>query len=238
MPALRLSSCTATFSKPSASEIACVTCCSSSCVSCDSLSRAETASRCASASLFAFARRRLLSRLDRERGVLRDRDEDVDLVAARLAAGDRLVDGEDPEQRAVGAAHRDEERVVRMPRVRVVADRQVGRERVEVARPVELAVGEEVGAALQEARVEQRVPVRDLPHLAEQRFARLVAAVDRRDDEVVPFAAVEVDHDRPERERVRRPPARSPTGAPGSSSPVRTSRVTSSRPRSREKIVD
>ena len=75
--------------------------------------------------------RGLLCRLHRERGVLGDGDEHVDLVAARLAPGDRLVDGEDAEQLAVRAAHRREQRVVRMPRVRVVADRQVGGVNVE-----------------------------------------------------------------------------------------------------------
>ena len=69
--------------------------------------------------------------------------------------------------------------------------------------PVELALRHEVRAALQEPLVEQRLPVATWLHLAEQRLARLVAAVDGRDDEVVPFAAVEVDHDRAEPERVR-----------------------------------
>ena len=135
--------------------------------------------------------------------MLRDGDEHVDLVPAWLAAGDRLVDGEDAEQPSVGAAHRCEERVVRMPRVRVVGHRQVGRECHALVRvPIELAVGDEVRAALQEALVEQRLPVCDLAHLAEQRFACGVAAVHRADDEVVPFAAIEVDHDGAERERV------------------------------------
>ena len=62
--------------------------------------------------------------------------------------------------------------------------------------------GNDVGAALQEAPVEQRLPVVDLAHLAEQRLARPFAAVDGADHEVVPFAAVEVDDHRPERERV------------------------------------
>ena len=46
------------------------------------------------------SRRRLLRSLDGDRRVLGDRDEHVDLVAARLAAGDRLVDRQDPEQPA------------------------------------------------------------------------------------------------------------------------------------------
>ena len=145
--------------------------------------------------------RRLLRRLHDDRRVLGDRDEDVDLVAARLPARDRLVDGEDAEELAVGGAQRREERVVRMPGVRVVAHRQVGRERLVLA-PVELAGGDEVGAALQEPLVEQRLPVGRLPNLPEERLARLVAAEHGRDDEVVPLAPIEVDHDRAEGERI------------------------------------
>ena len=151
--------------------------------------------------------RGLLRRLDGDRGVLGDGDEHVDLVAARLAAGERLVDGEDAEQPAVAAAHRHEERVVGVPGAGVVAHLEV--RCVHAARvlvPVELAGRDDVGAALQEALVEQRLPVVDLADLAEQRLARPVAAVDGADHEVVPFAAVEVDDDRPERERVRHRP--------------------------------
>ena len=147
--------------------------------------------------------RRLLGGFDGDRGVLRDCDEDVDLVAARFAAGERLVDGEDPEQAPVAAAHRHEERVVGMPCAGVVAHLEVRRvHAAAVFVPVELARGNDVGAALQEALVEQRLPVVDLAHLAEERLARLFAAVDGADHEVVPFAAVEVDDHRPERERV------------------------------------
>jgi len=63
-------------------------------------------------------------------------------------------------------------------------------------------VDHEVCAALQEPLVEERLPVRHLPHLPEQLFARLAAAVDGADDVVVPLAPVEVDHDGAERERV------------------------------------
>ena len=145
----------------------------------------------------------LLRSLDGDRGVLRDGDEDVDLVAARLAAGERLVDGEDPEQAPVAAPHRHEERVVGMPGAGVVAHLEVRRVHAAgVLVPVELAGRDDVGAALQEALVEQRLPVVDLADLAEQRLARPFAAVHGADHEVVPFAAVEVDDDRPERERV------------------------------------
>ena len=66
--------------------------------------------------------RAFLRGLHGERCVLGDGDEDVDLVAARPAARERLVDGEDAEQLAVRPTHRHEQRVVRMPRGRVVAE--------------------------------------------------------------------------------------------------------------------
>ena len=68
--------------------------------------------------------------------------------------------------------------------------------------PVELAGRDEVRAALQEPRVEQRLPLGRRLNLAEQRGPRVVAPVDGRDDEVVPLAAVEVDDDSSEGERV------------------------------------
>ena len=147
--------------------------------------------------------RRFLRGFDRDRGVLRDGDQDVDLVSARLAAGERLVDGQDPEQASVAAAHRHEERVVGMPRAGVVAHLEIRRVHAAVVLvPVELAGRDDVCAALQEAPVEQRLPVVDLANLAEERLARPIAAVDGADHEVVPFAAVEVDDHRPECERV------------------------------------
>ena len=164
------SSCTATFSNRSASEIAAHTWPSSVGVSDVSFSVVETASSRSSASRFACARAAFLCGLHGERRVLADGDEDVDLVAARAAARERLVDGEDAEQLAVRSAHRHEQRVVRMPRGRVVGDdevRRVGRAADGV--PVDLAGRDEVRAALQEARVEQRLPLRRRLHLAEQR---------------------------------------------------------------------
>ena len=202
--ALLARSWTATFSKPSASEIAWQTRPSSS----DGVPglvqvRRDREQRLERVAIRLRARR-LLGRFDRERRVLADGDQYVELVAGRLAAGDRLVDREDPEQRAVRAAHRGEQRVVRMPRTRVVGDGDVGREgRLAVGLPVELAGGNEVHAALEIALVEQRLPVGHLADAAEQRLARLVAPVDGADDEIVPFAPVEIDDDRAEGERVR-----------------------------------
>ncbi len=84
----------------------------------------EQALECVAAGLGASG---LLRGLDCDRCVLGDGDEHVDLVSARLAARERLVDGENPEQSAVAAAHRHEERVVGMPRPRVVADLEIRR---------------------------------------------------------------------------------------------------------------
>jgi hypothetical protein len=104
---------------------------------------------------------------------------------------------------AVGRPQRSEERVVGMPGVRVCADREVGDVGAVLVRaPVEFAVRHEIRPALQEALIEQRLPFRELADVAEQSLARLVAPVHRGDDEVVPLAAVEVDHDRAEGQRV------------------------------------
>ena len=168
-----------------------------------SFSVVETASNRSSAFAVRLRARSLLRGLHREGCVLGDGDKDVDLVTARPAARDRLVDREDAEQLAVRPTHRREQRVVRMPCGRVVGDNEVRRVRGAAdCIPVELAGREEVRAALQESRVEERLPFGRRLNLAEQRGARVVAPVDRRDDEVVPLAPVQVDHHRPERERV------------------------------------
>ena len=68
----------------------------------------------------------LLRRLHRERGVLRERDEHVELFVGRPPPAHRLVDGEDAEQVAVRVAHRQEERVLGMPAVLAAPGRRVG----------------------------------------------------------------------------------------------------------------
>ena len=75
---------------------------------------------------------RLLSRLHRERSVVGQRDEYVEVLVGRTAPAGRLVDGEDAEQMPVGVAQRHEERVLGVPRVGAAARR----DRRDVARTV------------------------------------------------------------------------------------------------------
>ena len=135
--------------------------------------------------------------LDRDRRVGDDRAQQLQLDRRRAAAGDRLVDRHDPEQRAVGRAQRDHQRVVGVPGVGVVGDlehRRVGADRVLV--PVVLAGGDEVRAVAQEALAQQPRPVLHPGGLAHQQLLRLLVAEHDDDLEVVPRRAVEVDHDR------------------------------------------
>jgi len=68
--------------------------------------------------------------------------------------------------------------------------------------PVDLAVVDEVRAALAEALGEHRLPVLPGVRGAEQRGAQRLVAVDGADDEVVPRLAVQVDDDGVEAERL------------------------------------
>ena len=111
------SSCTATFSKPSASEIAAHTCAEQRRRVGRLVQRRRDGEQPLERVAVRLRARAFLRGLDGERRVLGDGDEDVDLVAARPAARDRLVDREDAEQLAVRPAHRHEQRVVRMPGV-------------------------------------------------------------------------------------------------------------------------
>ena len=69
--------------------------------------------------------------------------------------------------------------------------------------PVDLAVRDQVGAVMQEALLQERLPHRALAGVAHQALARLRAAVHGRDGEVVPRGPVEVDGDGREAERAR-----------------------------------
>jgi hypothetical protein len=97
--------------------------------------------------------------LDGHRGVRGDGAEDLELVLARAAAGQRLVDRQDAEQGAVGRAQRYEQRVLGVPGVGRVADGQVGDEPRAAARPFDRSVGDEIGPVALEARVEEVLPV-------------------------------------------------------------------------------
>src|SRR5581483_4517872 len=97
---------------------------------------------------------------------------------------------------------RDEERVLRVPRVVAGAGIDARDVAGVVLAPVELAGGQHVGAATTEAVVEQSIPFLDALRLAEELAAGGVAAVDGRDREVVPGGPVEVDDDRLVAERL------------------------------------
>jgi hypothetical protein len=151
----------------------------------------------------AQARRgsRHLRVLERARDVERERREHRDLRVLGPAAGLGLVDGEDPEHVPVGVHERDDEGVVRAPRVRRVDARELGHVRERVL-PVLLLLADQVGAVAQEALVEVRRPGVPRSRLAKQLRARGLAAVHGDDLEVVLGRAVEVDHDGVEAERL------------------------------------
>jgi hypothetical protein len=140
--------------------------------------------------------------LDRERDVISQRDEDVELTVVGAAQRIGLVDGHHSEQGSVRCLQRYEKDVVRMPRVRIVGDRVdrrcIGRPR---PAPVVRARQDDVRAPAQEAFVEQRPKVVPRPRAPHERRARLLAPADRRHAEVVPGRAIERDRDRliPER---------------------------------------
>ena len=135
--------------------------------------------------------------LDRDGRVCDDRAQQLELDRRRAAAGLRLVDGHDPQQRAVAGPHRHHQRVVGMPGVGRVGDLELRRVDLHpLAGPVVLAGGDEVGALPEEALAQQPRPVLHAGGLAHQQLLRLLVAEHDDDLEVVPRRAVEVDHDR------------------------------------------
>ena len=146
--------------------------------------------------------RRLACRLEGKRRVVDEGDEYVEVVVRGPPAGDGLVHRDDPEQEASLVAHRNEERVLGIPRVGVARPpslRHVARpERV----PVDRAARHDVGATPLEALGEEHRPVVAGPRVAEQHRLRLLVPVHRRHLEVVPLGPVEVDGDGPVAERL------------------------------------
>ena len=105
---------------------------------------------------------------------------------------------------AVGVAQRHEEGVLGMPAPGLVTRIARGHVRARGVRlPVDLAVRDQVGAVVQKALLQERLPHGALAGVAHQALARVGAAVHRRDGEVVPRGPVEVDGDRREAERAR-----------------------------------
>ena len=143
-----------------------------------------------------------LGLLEGDGDVRGDGAEQLELDLGGAAAGQRLVDRDDAEHLAGRGPQRHHQRVVGVPRARVVDDRDVGRVGPQaVTAPVVLAGGHEVGAVAEEARGDQHVPVRPPRGLAHQQLLRLLVAEHDDHLEVVPGRAVEVDHDRAVAER-------------------------------------
>ena len=147
--------------------------------------------------------RGLLRRLHRERRMVGERDEHVQLLIRWTLTTDGDIDGEDAEQVPVGVPHRQEERVLRMPRVLAGPRREIGNVRLAGRAPVELARGNVVRAAAQEPIGEQARPLLDRAHAPEEDRSRLLAAVHGRHFEVVPLRTEQIDDDALVAERLR-----------------------------------
>ena len=142
--------------------------------------------------------------LDGLGGVGGEGGEHPQLLVGGSPSGRGLVDREEAQQTAQVVAQGDEERVLGVPRLRVVD----GLELRDVARrlvlgPVELVPGQEEAAVALEGRVQQRRPLLQRPARAQQRVTGVVGAVDGRDQEVVEGGPVERDDDGAEPHRVR-----------------------------------
>jgi hypothetical protein len=138
----------------------------------------------------------VLRHTERERGVLGDRDERVDLVVGGAPATVRLVHRDDPDEEALGVAQRHEQRVLRRPGVGVVARRDPRHVAIDAQPlPVELAARHEVGAAAGEALVEERHPCLARRALPYEGAHRLLRADDGRGEHVVERRPVDVHHD-------------------------------------------
>jgi hypothetical protein len=132
-----------------------------------------------------------------------DRREHREVVRARPQAGDRLVHRQHPEQLAVGVAQRKQQHVLGLPGVAMVAGLEPRDERrLVVARPVDRAGGQEIGAGHVEAGVEKRRPGIPVRRRAEQGLRRVVASVDGDNLELVVGRAAQVDDHGAERKRL------------------------------------
>ena len=139
--------------------------------------------------------RRFAHRLDGEGRMVDERDENLEVVVGRAPAADRLVDRDDAEQEAPVVAHRNEERVLRIPGIGMAGPpslRQVARpERVPVDRPGR----HDVGAEPLEAVGKEHRPVLAGTRIPEQHRPGLLVPVHGRHLEVVPLGPVDVDRD-------------------------------------------
>src|SRR5512132_155626 len=142
-----------------------------------------------------LAHDRRLRGCERLRGVVGETDEQPELFVARPQARGGVTEREHPEQLLAGSIQRYEDFVIRVPRLRVLADlahRDVAL--AGVVLPVELAVLDEERAVPEEAVVEQLRPALPAVGAAEQGALDILVAVNGRDAEVVPLRAVEIEN--------------------------------------------
>ena len=126
-------------------------------------------------------------------------------AASGPAAGDRLVDGDDPEQLAVGVGQRDEQRILGVPvapgRRRPGRSGHVGGV---LEGPVHRPGGDEVRARDLVLGDQERPPVGPRRRRAHERLVGVVLLPERDDDlEVVPLRPAQVDDDGPEAGRAQ-----------------------------------
>jgi hypothetical protein len=115
-------------------------------------------------------------------------------AVVRPQAGHRLVDRDHTEELVLRAQEWHEQRVLGMPRARILGDGKVGRVDGTVRRgPVEVALPDRVRSGVREALVEQPVPRLARVETAEQRLLRGGVPVHGDHLEVVPGGTVEVD---------------------------------------------
>ena len=152
--------------------------------------------------LVVLARNVLLGALERERRVVGDRRQHLQLGRPGPAARERLAHRDDAQHVPGGVEQRHEQLVVGVPVAGIVAGRPCRHVPAsDVVRPVERAVRDQVRPAVLEAVVEQRRPGLPGQRVSQQLLTRLHASMDGGHLEVVPGRPVQVDHDRAVAER-------------------------------------
>src|SRR5438034_6037750 len=112
---------------------------------------------------------RSLGGRERLRRVVGETDEQPKLFVARPQARGGVAEREDPEQLLAGSVQRYEDFVIRVPRLRVLADLAHGHVALAgVVLPIELAVLDEERSVAEEAVVEQLRPALPAVGAAEQ----------------------------------------------------------------------
>jgi len=145
----------------------------------------------------------LLRALECQSHVLGQRHQHLQLRVGGTQPRHGLVHRKDPQQVPVVSGQRHEQRILGVPGVGIIADRDVRGDRQHVVLPVVLPSGYEVDAAALEPVIQQRRPRVPAAAGAEQLLDRLLVVVAHRGHlEVIPGRPVEVDHDRLVAERV------------------------------------